>query len=168
MSNDEAMDFLFGGSTPSASFNGTAPIKHVGRVKATKKVQQRAFKSREPEFWPNGDPKMQLVITLETDERDPSIEGDDGIRNLYVKGKAMTEAVRDAVKESGYRGPSLVGGKLGIVYVGDGEAAEAGMNAPKVYRAKFEPPSDTEALDDLANREQAPQPASYDSDEEPF
>lgn len=165
MSNDDAMDFLFGGTTPSASFDGTPPIKHVGRVRATKKVQQRTFKTKEPEFWPNGDPKMQLVVTIETDERDPSIDDDDGVRNLYIKGKAMTEAVRDAVKASGYRGGSLIGGTLGLAYVADGPR-ESGLNAPKLYKAKFEPPSDTDALDDLADREQVP-PDDYDGTE-PF
>lgn len=41
--------------------------------------------SGKPGFWDNGDPKQNAIITVQTDERDPAVPGDDGARSIYVK-----------------------------------------------------------------------------------
>jgi hypothetical protein len=88
----------------------------------------------------------QLVITLQTNERDPDIEDDKGIRKLYVSGskkaesKSMTAAIGGAVKAAKANGLE-VGGKLTVTYIADGTPPKKGYNAPKQYAASYEPPS---------------------------
>jgi hypothetical protein len=116
--------------------------------------QQTDMKSGAPKFWDNGDPMRQLVITLQTDERDADDADDDGIRKLYLKGgnKPTTSqgAVAAAVKKSGASALER-GGTLALKYTGDGEPSQRGFNPPKLYAAKYEPPTkvDQAAVDDF-------------------
>lgn len=153
--SDDALDFLMGAGVPSCSFKEIGTT-HVGTIVSFEKTQQRDFTSGAPKTFDNGDPMYQLVFTLATDVVDPEIEGDDGTRKLYAKA-GMLNAIREAVRKSGHAG-DLVGGKLGVKYVRDGEPTRAGINPPKVYSAKFEPPVQTEALGE----------PDYAPDEEPF
>jgi hypothetical protein len=50
-----------------------------------------------------GAPKMQIRIELETDQRDPSDEWDDGRRTLYCRGW-MKGAIGDALRRAGASG----------------------------------------------------------------
>lgn len=140
---NDALEYLMGGGEPTLSFleKGTA---HEGRIRKFEKVQQRDLATGQPKHYDNGDPMWQIVFTLETDERDPEVDDDDGVRRLFAKGR-MVAAIREAVKRSGHKG-DLVGGKLGVKYVKDGTATRSGFNAPKEFVAKFEPPV-SEALD---------------------
>jgi hypothetical protein len=45
------------------------------------------MKTGEPKFWPSGDPMYQVIVTVQTQERDPSIQDDDGKRRLFIKGR---------------------------------------------------------------------------------
>lgn len=135
----EALDFIMGAGVPACKFLDVGTT-HVGTVLAYQKTQQTDFKTKTPKTFDNGDPMWQIVFTLQTEEQDDSVEDDDGKRKLYVKA-GMLNAVREAIKKSGHTG-DLVGGKLGVKYVRDGEAQNAGINPPKVYSAKYEPPTD--------------------------
>lgn len=145
---DEAMDFLMtsGGGAPTAKFPEIGTV-HKGRILSMERKQQTDFLSKKPLFWDNGDPRWELVITLQTDERDDETEDDDGQRRIFAKGKLMY-AIREAVEASGFRGSSLVGGNLAVKYTGNGKASQPGMSPPKEYAAKFEPPA---AVDDLGD-----------------
>lgn len=46
--------------------------------------QARKFQSTEPDFWDDGSPKMQAVITLATDYRDADDPDDDGTRQVSI------------------------------------------------------------------------------------
>ena len=142
----EAMDFMMGSGVPSATFP-TVGTKHIGRVLAMEKRQQRDLDGNK-KFWDDGEPMWQIVFTLDTGVIDPSIDGDDGTRNVYAKAQMLT-AIREAVKKSGWRG-DLVGGRLGVKYAADGEATKRGFNPPKVYTAIYEPPTEADLLDDAA------------------
>ena len=55
---------LFDSASKGLKFDqiGTA---HTGTVKsAPRERQQTKFGSQEPDFWPNGDPKMQILVDL--------------------------------------------------------------------------------------------------------
>lgn len=134
-----ANDFLLAGGTPSARFPtvGTTVTGTVTRV--GEPVQQRDFDSGEPKTWDNGDPMMQLPVDVQTDERDPEITDDDGVRTLYVKA-ALKKAIADAVRKSGAKGLE-VGGTLSVTYSADGEVKKRGMNPPKLYSAVYAPPA---------------------------
>ena len=132
-------NFLMGGGVPSAAFlkvgasvSGTICEPPVLR-------QQRDIQTGAPKSWDDGSPMMQLVITLQTDERDAKIEDDDGRRRIYVKFN-MKNAVADAVRRAGGKGLE-VGGKLTVKYVKDGEQTKKGFNPPKLYEATYTPPS---------------------------
>ena len=133
-----ANDILMGGGIPSAKFEN-----HGDSVAGTvddepQAVQQTDFTTGEPLTWPNGDPRMQVVVTLATDLRDDS--EDDGLRKLFIKGKSMNGAVRDAVRKAGSKGLER-GGQLTVTYTGDGVAERRGINPPKLYSASYAPPS---------------------------
>ena len=88
------------------------------------------FNTKLPEFFPSGDPKMELVITLDVD-------APDGIPvKVYAK-YLMLKEIRAASRAAG--APIGVGGLLTVTYVGDGEA-KAGRNAPKLYSASYTGP----------------------------
>lgn len=63
----------------------TVGDSYTGKVVSVDIRQDKDDKTGEPEFWPDGNPKLRAVIGLQTDLRDPEIEGDDGIRYDYVK-----------------------------------------------------------------------------------
>ncbi|ELP62821.1 hypothetical protein PV735_11215 [Streptomyces turgidiscabies] len=131
----DANTFLMGGGgAPTAKFPtpGTTiggPIAEPPQLE-----QQRDIKTGEKKFWGDGDPMMQLVVTVATDQRDHAIEDDDGKRRIFVKGQ-MKAAVADAVREAGAKGLE-VGGTLWVRYTHDGQAQQ-GMSPPKQYQAKY-------------------------------
>lgn len=167
----EAMDFMMGSGVPSASFLSVG-TKHVGRVLAMEKRQQRDLDGNK-KFWDDGEPMWQIVFTIDTGVIDPSIDGDDGTRNVYAKAQMLT-AIREAVKKSGHRG-DLVGGKLGVKYAADGEATKRGFNPPKIYSAVYEAPTEADMLNEVAEQEPTGSPQNEvdlteyeDFGEEPF
>ena len=159
MSND-ALDYLMGAGVPSVKWPARG-TKVVGVIQSYEKRQERDIDGNKV-TWDDGEPKWQLVFTLDTGQPDPDIDGDDGVRKLYTKPQ-MLAAIREAVKKTGHRG-DLVGGKLGVVYAADGEQQRRGYNAPKVFTAKFEPPAQTSDLDGPDDYE----PPVDDFGEEPF
>jgi hypothetical protein len=88
--------------------------------------------------WDDGNPQMQMRVILETDQRDPDDAEDTGERAVYIK-SGMRLAVAKACRKAGVKGLEL-GGKLAIRYQGDGEAGK-GLNPPKLYAARYEPPT---------------------------
>jgi len=137
-------DFLLGGGAPTASYKD-APIGHTykGTILASEVNQQTKMGTGELLFWDDGKPRMQAVVTIQTDLRDPELPDDDGLRTVYLKGgkkRASTEkAAADAVKAAGAT-QLLVGGTFGLVYTGDGAKTNPAFNAPKEYGATYVPP----------------------------
>lgn len=82
---------------------------------------------------------LQLVIPMKTNERDPSLEDDDGERRLFIANKGMREAVQKAVSLSGAKGLDI-GGTLAVQWVAEGEKTNPAFNAPKIYTATYTPP----------------------------
>lgn len=142
MSNQSASDLIMGGGAPSAKFPTPGTVVK-GEVLDTATSQQRTYVPGggvgELMFWKDGSPRMQAVITVQTNERDPEIADDDGKRRIFVSSRYMKEAVRDAVTAAGKR-VLEVGGILTVGYTGDGET-EGTANPPKIYKAKYEPPT---------------------------
>lgn len=146
---DDVNDFFMGNSAPSLSFLEIGTV-HEGRVTHKTMIQARDFATKEPKFWPDGNPKMQAVITLQTDVRDPSVDNDNGLRRLFVGSGGMRSAITQAIKKAHATGIEI-GGLLGVKYVRNGEAAQGGVNPPKVYAAKYEPPAHPEEDDGFAD-----------------
>jgi hypothetical protein len=88
--------------------------------------------------WPDGNPRYEVVVEVDTDQRSDDIEDDQGIRALHIKGASMTGAIRDAVRKA--KAPGLeVGGVLTVTWSGEGVATGRGK-PPKLYAATYKPP----------------------------
>lgn len=135
--------FLLSSGVPSFKFEKHGDTAK-GPVVSLDMQQQKDFTTQAPMVWDDGRPRMQLRIVLATDARDN--DEDNGQRAIYVKGN-MQAAVRDAIKSAG-AAKIEVGGTLAVRYSGDGEPPKRGLNAPKEYKAKYEPPTaQTTAVD---------------------
>ena len=148
MSTNPADNFLTGGGVPSAfgkdDPTGTTVTGTVCEPAPTVK-QQTDIRDGHPLTWDNGDPKMQLVVTIQTDLRDPQITDDDGRRALYVKGstkagcKSMHDAVATAVRAAGAKGLA-VGGRLTVQLVGTEPSQTRGFSDRKLWAASYAAP----------------------------
>lgn len=142
----DARDHIMGSSSAGYSFlqiNQTVTGQIITEPKVT---QQRNFHDGQPAFWPSGDPKWQTVFQVQTQLR--GYEGiskpdhskpDDGVRTLFIKGKHMEKAVKDAVLAAG--GDFLtVGGFVQITYIGDDMESKA-ASKPKFFAVRYQPPA---------------------------
>ncbi|WP_194821276.1 hypothetical protein [Micromonospora sp. S-DT3-3-22] len=110
----DANDLLMSGGIKSIKWKDE-PIGYtvIGTIVEQPKVEQmKKFDSEELDFWPSGDPKMQIVVTLQTEMRDPSNAQDDGKRKLHISPRMM-KPVREAVQR--VNAPGLaIGGRLAV------------------------------------------------------
>lgn len=135
--SDSANDFLMGGGgAPSAKFP-TIGTTVKGTIVSFETTQQIDFATKLPKKWDDGNPMMQLVVTLQTEERDPDEPDDDGKRRLFVKSQ-MREAVADAVRAVGGNGLEH-GATLAVRYESD-KPSQRG-NPTKIYRAQYQRPT---------------------------
>src|SRR5215510_4915631 len=145
---DEINEFLMGSGGKSFPFDSIGD-RVSGVIVDLKKRQQTDLESGEPQFWANGDPKMMLVVTLQTQLSDS--DDDEGLRNVYlrggnftpVKGKGTSSliAVKEAVRKSGATDGIQIGGYLALEYSGEAKASNRAYNAPKLYTSEYEVPS---------------------------
>jgi hypothetical protein len=154
---EDGMDLLLGGA-PAAKFPEVGTVVK-GKVLGQKKRQARDIDG-ELKVWEDGSAVEEVVFTLQTDDRDPALEDDDGARRIFAGGQ-MLKAIGAAIRKAGWSKP-LVGGQLAVKYKEDGVPPRKGYHAPKIYVALYEPPSVADEFDAIAE-----EPA-YDAMEEPF
>lgn len=138
-----ADDVLMGGGRPAAKFTTPGTVVGGKIVSPPKTHQEREFDRNKPgqgtlKVFPSGDPIYGITVDVQTKERIDS--EDDGVRRIWIEGKRLKEAVRDAVREGGAHRLEA-GGELWVKYTGDGESDGAGMNPPKLWAAKYSAPS---------------------------
>ena len=129
-----ATRFLMGSGGATAKFTETGDSVE-GVIVDLEERQQTDFTSNEPLVWETGEPRMQLVITLLTEEKED--EDDDSLRKLYVKAN-MKRAVQQAVIKSGSR-TIKEGGVLSVTFTGIDKPKRKGLNGAKLYQASYEP-----------------------------
>lgn len=135
----DPMNFLFGSGAKSATFDSIGVTVGGPITEAPTMQQQKDLDTGELKTWQDGNPMMQLVVTVQTTLREPGNLEDEGIRRFYIRGN-MQKAVAAGVRAAG--ASSLeVGGVLAITYTGDGVASKRGFNAPKLYSATYKPPA---------------------------
>lgn len=134
---NEANEFLLGGGgAPSAKFDRIGVVVR-GKILSTEVTDQTEFGTNKVLTWDDGKPRKQLVITLQTDQRDDDMGDDDGKRRIYAKGNML-----DAIREAAYDHRGLqVGGELAVKYVANGKPSQKGWNPPKQYKAQYTPPT---------------------------
>lgn len=139
MTND-ANSILMGGGAPALKFDQIGTI-YTGTVVAEPEARQQTdFKTKALETWPDGSPKMQVIVQLSTTLRDPQRPEDDGTRTLFIKGKELSNAVRNAVRQAGANGIHT-GGVLTVQFVAEGPKPDPNLSAPKLYAASYQPPA---------------------------
>ena len=145
------LDSLLAGGGKTAKFEKVGD-SYTGVVQSAEVRQASNFDTGKPEFWDDGNPKQQIVVSIQTSERVD--EEDDGVRAVYIKGWGdQKKALQRASKEAG--GSPAVGDTFTATYVGDGEKPQRGF-APKIYQYKIKKGS---PLDAVVNSE-APAAAS--------
>ncbi|MGH8010763.1 MAG: hypothetical protein ACREQ3_27555, partial [Candidatus Binatia bacterium] len=138
--NSDESDSFFGSRTPGFSWahDGSMGYWRGGTIiRIDQETQQLDYYTKEPKFFPDsGKKRMQLPVTVVSDERDPGNPEDDGHRRIFIKGHMKT-AIENAFKEVNAPGLRL-GGKLFVCWTHGGE-----VNNPdrtKYWAAKYEPP----------------------------
>jgi hypothetical protein len=158
MTDRDANDILMGGGVTSAAFPEIGTTVSGRICWGPEARQQTDMDTGEPKTFPNGDPMMQIIVHLETAERDPANPDDDGTRALYIKFNLLN-AVRAAVKTAKVKGLQI-GGVLTVTYAGDGEQKKKGFNPPKLYTATYQPPAAAAANAILTDSQPAAAPAA--------
>jgi hypothetical protein len=141
MSND-VNSFLFEGGAKSFQFNKIGDICR-GVIESVELRQQTSLDDNKPLVWDDGRPRMMLVVTLQTTDRDG--DDDTGMRSIYAKGgrfevaegegTSMRDAIAQAVKDVGASSIDP-GDELAVGYTGNGKP-KRGQSAPKLYSASF-------------------------------
>jgi hypothetical protein len=111
---------------------------HSGRITSATQAQQTDL-DQKPMVWPNGQPRMQWLITVErADGETVTFYAKGGtFTAAQGKGDSMLAAISAAVRAAG--ASSLdVGAELAVSYTGTGKAA-AGKFPPKLYSAEYKP-----------------------------
>lgn len=154
----QAIEDFFAGGAKAAKFpDGQFGTVIGGQITTDPRMtQQRDYTTDELIFYPDGNPAMQMVVTVQAEQ--PSGD-DDGQRSLYIKGQ-LKQAVGDALRKHGEKAPRR-GGSLWVKYVEDKPVTlkngKSG-NPQKIFAAKYDPPAAAAAgqfFDDPA-----PQPAT--------
>lgn len=163
---------MFETRAPSAKF-ATVGDGIDGDIVGVRRTQQTEFKTNIPLYWENktkstnrtnpasgqlNDPMLQTEITLDTGVPD---ENGATERRLFVRGKRMTDALKQAVQQGGGgRDGLLIGGKLACTFYGT-EASAGGGSDAKLYRFSYNPPAAGDG------RRPDNTPVLYDGDTEP-
>jgi hypothetical protein len=88
----------------------------------------------------NGNPRQQIIYTLQTELRDPEIEDDDGKRRVFAKW-AIQKAISTCLAEMGLARQGLQeGGTLTITHNATQKASQRGYSDIKLYEAAYVPP----------------------------
>jgi hypothetical protein len=141
-------DLLSSKSVPSVSFkDAKVGDSFTGTITNLETAQVRNYDSGEPEFWDDGKPKLQIVVTLDTDYIDPELEGDDGTRKVYLAGQKLT-AAKQAMKEAGIQKLEK-GFKFTISYVGTKPSSNKKYNDVKLYGIAIVPSKSNVDVDAL-------------------
>lgn len=96
MKFNEANSFLTSGGAPAVKFP-TIGTTVKGTIINAEVSAQTDMATRQVRKFNDGNEMKQVVLTVETDERDPAIPTDDGVRRIFVKGH-MLVALREALK----------------------------------------------------------------------
>lgn len=153
------MSFFAPKASTSAKFHNVGDTVSGTISEISDPMQARKYDDGSPDFWPSGDPVMQVKVTLDTSQRDPQITDDDGKRALWVKQSSQVlYAIQNALKAAG-ADDLKVGGFLTVTYSGDDPNSKNPRNPKKLYQARYEGPVAAGGMfaNDPANRFEHPQ-----------
>lgn len=133
----------------------TPGTSYTGIITDVTMRQARKFESTEPDFWDDGTPKMQVVLSLDTDYREPGNPDDDGARQLTINlWSGQKKSLVAACKAAGVTEPEI-GQRFTATHVSGLGTAKA----PRVFEYTIEAaPSGVAAV--LAAAPAAPEPVA--------
>lgn len=106
-----------------------------GIIQNAKLQQANDIKTGKPDTWDNGEPKMQILIDVETSQGDP---GTFFIKTWGLQKKAFLQAITNSPFKDA-NSAMANGNRFSVTYLGEGESTKPGFNRPKLYEYKFEP-----------------------------
>jgi len=139
---NEIDNFLLGGGGKSASFEDIGDSV-TGTIASAEVRDQTDIGTGVILKWDNGDVRKQLVVMLQTSQRDD--EDDDGRRSLYVKGskkagsRSLHDAIAAAVRAAGAKSLDI-GGTLTVIHDGVEPSKTRGFSDRKLYSASYSAP----------------------------
>ena len=137
----------------------------TGTIAKVDVKQVTNFQTKEPEFFPSGDPKKQVILTLQTSLREDA--DDDGKRSVYIplwggKKAALGEAMRAAGMKEASTALAL-GNTFTARFVGEERRhGKTGSYTEKIYEYAIQAASTAalnEAVDAAPVAPAAPTPA---------
>lgn len=141
----DANDILMGGGdgitgasfvNPGDSVEGT--IVTPPKAREEREFNQVTKRSDGPvKTFPSGDPIYGILVDVQTALRDPMNQEDTGVRRIYVEGRRLKDAIRNAVSAAGGKGLE-VGGYLKVTHTG---MEAAGTVMAKCYAAEYRTPA---------------------------
>lgn len=143
-----SLDQVMQGGAPGL-FDKNDPIgtSHEGEITGIEAQQQTDFQTGAPLFYPNGNPKPQVVIHLRTNLRNPERSMDDGVRAFYVKGYSIPN-LRMASQRAGVGNFPRVGDRIRITFSETKPSQTRGYADAKIYSFQVTPGNpQTAALD---------------------
>jgi hypothetical protein len=160
----DANDILMGGgdgipaayfTNPGDSVEGT--ITAPPKAREEREFNQVTKRSDGPiKTFPSGDPIYGILVDLQTAERDPMNPEDTGARRVYVEGKRLKDALRNAVQAAGGKGLEM-GGYLKVTYT---HQEAAGTVLAKCYTAEYRTPANQAVMAPQAAAAPAPAPVA--------
>lgn len=135
---------LTGKSVPSISFkDAKVGDSFTGVITDLETAQVRNYETGDPEFWEDGNPKLQIVVTLATEYGDGA--EDDGERKVYLFGQKL-QAAKVAMKEAGIEKLEK-GFQFTIAFVGEKPSSNKKYNNIKLYGITIVPSKSNPAVD---------------------
>ena len=134
----DANSLLSGPRQPIAKFDNVGDSVTGTLVDA--EVAPVTSPTGEAQLDKNGNPRQQIIYTLQTDERDAEIDDDNGQRRVFAKW-AIQKAISTCLTDAGLSKTGLQeGGKLTITHTGTQKASQRGYSDIKLYEASYTPP----------------------------
>lgn len=126
-----------------AAFRKTHPVGTVWRGAVTKViVRTQRDDDGNLKAWDDGNPVQEVVIAIQTDQRDPERKNDDGIRGIYIKWWGeQKKAFREAMEEAGVDDVEI-GGQFAAQFAGLGpQPRDPKLSPPKLMKFAYKPPT---------------------------
>ena len=148
------LDQILQGNGVKSAFTKDSPIGATitGTITDVAVRQVTDYMTGKPRTWDDGNPQMQIVITLATNERDASVQDDDGQRGGYITTWGpWTEALGVALKAAGGEKASDVlapGAIFAATFTGTRPSSQG--SPTKLYEYVIKPAS-VNALDQAAS-----------------
>lgn len=124
---------------PGDSVSGVIESVTASQMHVYDLLNQRP--TNQPDFFQDGSPKLQVIVTIDTGLTDPSVEDDDGRRSVYIKGYGIQRrAWLQAIRNAGLRKASEIkpGDRFTAKFVGYDPQSKNPNNPAKMYEYVIE------------------------------